>query len=486
MAAAKTSPIVEWLHENGLDAYESQVVELKLQKEDLRLLENDDEIIDFCHDIGIQLTIHKKKMQHAIKQLQIGMTTNVVVITKEIENILCNMKQLSSQLIRMEKQLLNHKQSIETEANDCTHAIEQHFDPLIAALKNRKNASLQQLNAFKATKINQSNIIHQKILNHKQKVHEKQQKLAQLATNSKANERVIKNQYDEFVQSDDHKEIQNITIDTQIKFNFGAQNELVSMDPNHGPSLRPQSFSRNSVRTANQRTATATTIGYPTTNSNINPLRIQPEPHHTTSSTVTATKNKKKRRYNLRNGVNSSSDGDDSNNNISGDEYVPSDCNDNSDNTNNIDTCAMDSNALSDDLKYITDLQPITNAASKKPKKAADGKPAARLLPWKQWEIDTIKLNWPFVKDIKLTQTQKATFIAHKLKNETKTKKEKHEPPSPWRSTGAVVNRLDELGYFDKHVSAKRGRKRSKPSASQIVPPLIALEPPNKKQRLDS
>eukprot|EP01083_Nonionella_stella_P090309 252305_1 len=370
MAAAKTSPIVEWLHANGLDAYESQVVELKLQKEDLRLLENDDEIIDFCHDIGIQLTIHKKKMQHAIKQLQIGMTTNVVVITKEIEDILCNMKQLSSQLIRMEKQLLNHKQSIETEANDCTHAIEQHFDPLIAALKNRKNASLQQLNAFKATKINQSNIIHQKILNHKQKVHEKQQKLAQLATNSKANERFVQSdefQYDEFVQSDDHKEIQNITIDTQIKFNFGAQNESVSTDPisehNHEPNacLRPQSFSRNSVRTQH--------VQIPTTNSNINPLRIQPEPHHTTSSTVTATKNKKKRRYNLRNGVNSSSDGDDSNNNISGDEYVPSDCNDNSDNTNNIDTCAMDSNALSDDLKYITDLQPITNAASKKPKK---------------------------------------------------------------------------------------------------------------------
>eukprot|EP01083_Nonionella_stella_P111911 328607_1 len=219
MAAVQT-PIVEWLHANGLGAYEKKLIELQIQKEDLRLLENDDEVIAFCNDIGISNVIHKKKMQHAIKQLQLGMSTNAVVITKEIQDILCNMRELSSQLIRMEKEASSHKQLIEEAANKCASSIEQHFDSLIASLQNRKNELLKQLDVLKATKINQSSAIHENITNHKTQTHTKQLELAQLVTNSNANEQAIKAKYEDFVQSNESKEVQRIMIDNHIKFSF--------------------------------------------------------------------------------------------------------------------------------------------------------------------------------------------------------------------------------------------------------------------------
>eukprot|EP01083_Nonionella_stella_P176147 615588_1 len=119
----------------------------------------------------------------------------------------------------------------------------------------------------------------------------------------------------------------------------------------------------------------------------------------------------------------------------------------------------------------ITSLKLITTA------EASSKRGSGRDLVWLQWEFDCIANNWPRVSSMRITQKQKANFVAHKLKKRTTKEVEErgYEAKSPWRTTQAVLNKMGKLKYFSDHTSKKRGRKRK--SCSTVA------SPQHKKQR---
>ena len=198
--------IVAWLTQIGLSKYVKKFTDDEITKDDLLLLENESEIDQFIkNEMGIKKMIHQKKLKKEILKLQNGIDDKIIVISKNEENVIKQIKNLLNDIVKIIKKNENYSNDINNKTINARNKLNNYFNNLINELKQRQNKLLNELNTIKNNKIKKCNTNANILLNYKKIVAEKQNELNKLIKKSNRNENDIKNSYNALRDCNDYK-----------------------------------------------------------------------------------------------------------------------------------------------------------------------------------------------------------------------------------------------------------------------------------------
>ena len=146
----KLSEMELWLTEWKLGMYSNKFSELRCTKDDLRLLDNnDDELNKFIKlDLNITSVLHQNKMRYAIKSICGDSTPDVKVkvVTKEQDIKLKKIKNLLKDVSKLDGTIDEQLSIIDESDGVIKKDIERYFDSLIESVKTKKENVINEVN----------------------------------------------------------------------------------------------------------------------------------------------------------------------------------------------------------------------------------------------------------------------------------------------------------------------------------------------------
>ena len=138
--------LLKWLNNIKLSRYAKKFNDIECCLDDLFLLDSNDKIDNFISDIGITMEMHRLKLRNEIKKLQ-NENNTVRIITSDTQNMMNDLHELTKNIVRTKKTILDKQTFVNNEEIRITKAINEYFDEYINQENKRRTQLLGQLKA---------------------------------------------------------------------------------------------------------------------------------------------------------------------------------------------------------------------------------------------------------------------------------------------------------------------------------------------------